>query len=110
MFTTSGRSLPGNLAEGFGNAARRKLVVEEVNVHPQEYYHSLLDPNFYNLIDRETELRLIASGVVGYFWGAVIKFGLDLGPGQVRFHTKDASEAEYLLPPPNDGTGEDFPF
>jgi len=46
--------------------------VNYVGLNPIDWFVMLTDPGLNQLIDKETQKKLIDSGVVGYLWGGTI--------------------------------------
>jgi hypothetical protein len=58
------------MADGFAGIERHDLTVAYIFVNPRDYvdYRKWTQEN----IDRETQRKLLKTGVMGYLWGAVI--------------------------------------
>jgi len=62
--------IPDNMADAFGQVTRHDLSVAFVFFNPRDYVDLLKwkDSN----IDRETQRKLLKTGVMGYLWGATL--------------------------------------
>jgi len=79
-----------SLADGFGQVARHDLNVAFIFFNPRDYT-DLLKWTQQN-IDRETQRKMLKTGVMGYLWGATLLQSRKVGYGSVYI----LADAEFL--------------
>jgi hypothetical protein len=79
-----------SMADGFGQVQRHDLSVAFVFFNPRDYT-DLLKWTQQN-IDRETQRKLLKTGVMGYLWGATLLQSRKVGYGSVYI----LADAEFL--------------
>lgn len=79
-----------SMADGFGQVQRHDLSVAFVFFNPRDYT-DLLKWTQQN-IDRETQRKLLKTGVMGYLWGATLLQSRKVGYGCVYI----LADAEFL--------------
>jgi hypothetical protein len=79
-----------SLADGFGQVQRHDLSVAFVFFNPRDYT-DLLKWTQQN-IDRETQRKLLKTGVMGYLWGATLLQSRKVGYGSIYI----LADAEFL--------------
>lgn len=79
-----------SLADGFGQVYRHDLNVAFVFFNPRDYT-DLLKWTQQN-IDRETQRKLLKTGVMGYLWGATLLQSRKVGYGSIYI----LADAEFL--------------
>lgn len=79
-----------SLADGFGQVQRHDLSVAFLFFNPRDYT-DLLKWTQQN-IDRETQRKLLKTGVMGYLWGATLLQSRKIGYGSVYI----LADAEFL--------------
>jgi hypothetical protein len=79
-----------SMADGFGQVQRHDLSVAFVFFNPRDYT-DLLKWTQQN-IDRETQRKLLKTGVMGYLWGATLLQSRKVGYGSIYI----LADAEFL--------------
>jgi len=79
-----------SLADGFGQVQRHDLSVAFIFFNPRDYT-DLLKWTQQN-IDRETQRKLLKTGVMGYLWGATLLQSRKVGYGSIYI----LADAEFL--------------
>jgi hypothetical protein len=79
-----------SLADGFGQVQRHDLSVAFLFFNPRDYT-DLLKWTQQN-IDRETQRKLLKTGVMGYLWGATLLQSRKVGYGSIYI----LADAEFL--------------
>jgi hypothetical protein len=89
LFATTGIDL-NSMADAFGQVQRHDLSVAYVFFNPRDYVDLLkwTDAN----IDRETQRKLLKTGVMGYLWGATLLQSRKINYGEVYV----LADAEFL--------------
>ena len=78
------------MADGFGQVQRHDLSVAFIFFNPRDYT-DLLKWTQQN-IDRETQRKLLKTGVMGYLWGATLLQSRKVGYGSIYI----LADAEFL--------------
>jgi len=79
-----------SMADGFGQVQRHDLSVAFIFFNPRDYT-DLLKWTQQN-IDRETQRKLLKTGVMGYLWGATLLQSRKVGYGSIYI----LADAEFL--------------
>jgi len=90
MATAGTAIIPDDLADSFGQVQRHDLSVSYLFFNPRNYTDLLKWTQ--NNIDRETQRKLLKTGVMGYLWGATLLQSRRVGYGAIYV----LADAEFL--------------
>lgn len=90
MATAGKAIIPDDLADAFGQVQRHDLSVSYLFFNPRNYTDLLKWTQ--NNIDRETQRKLLKTGVMGYLWGATLLQSRKVGFGCIYV----LADAEFL--------------